>query len=740
MITIRPSIFCFIGKVAQDLHGAVPLAIRKRLGVVPDVFAFVSVPGDAARADGQGAIELKIGARRPKLPAFEGSLQNRLWQTIAFASAATGNIRVRTDALRRPAESDQGFQLVRGGPDIYLVECLSDALGWELAFAMAEKAHARNEAPPSAGRARGVFPLFHLPSADEDLEREQALEGLKKLELLVQRGVIFPSIVLDRVNRNGYPLERWEDLVEILAAFLALASASEASGDIWRLFPQVADLHGLHGAPGHCSMGHARFRINREALGDELGRLHLRDLKRALQRTLAAAPREPGPEACRAFLDGLVAARRSRSGDGSREVEAEVVRWVEGLEPRPGATPATGSTPATGAAPGTGAAPATAGGGPPEPAPVLLGAVPLGIWAQALERVQRAIFERMGDVAQRLENVRQELEALVLESPFRESWIARISVFLPGYLAYLAAVPAGALAGALGLFYFYDVSLKGFFLGGLAGGLAGACAGWALGRRWRKHTFTLGELPESGFTQGFPVPRALERTTQRRRAGRGSGGVSIQLWGELRSQVEPGERDRLEAARARLTQALAEARAEEAELVFLDRAVNALREHVESWRVRLGEAEIWEPGRGFAGDVFPSDGPRKLYDALGGREAAEAAVPGILSRARPSSDAPPLMDLAEEVSAAWAKERAQELGLDRLLQILDDRPEDLLERLSEASAPLWPRPGDGDEILRCFGDDFARFAKEGDLRHSLKDETIFLRVLGGVRSGELARA
>ena len=51
-----------------------------------------------------------------------------------------------------------------------------------------------------------------------------------------------------------------------------------------------------------------------------------------------------------------------------------------------------------------------------------------------------------------------------------------------------------------------------------------------------------------------------------------------------------------------------------------------------------------------------------------------------------------------------------------------------------------PRPGDGDELLRCFGADFARFAKGSDVLHSLKDETIFVRVLGGIRSGEFARA
>src|SRR4030095_16121129 len=84
------------------------------------------------------AVDLKIGTRRPKEPLGEGGLQSRLWNAIAFAAAAIGNIRLRTDALRPPAEDPRGFQVTRGGPDIYLVQCLSDPLGWEVAFAAAE--------------------------------------------------------------------------------------------------------------------------------------------------------------------------------------------------------------------------------------------------------------------------------------------------------------------------------------------------------------------------------------------------------------------------------------------------------------------------------------------------------------------------------------------------------------------------------------------------------------------------
>jgi hypothetical protein len=707
MITVRPSIFCFLGKVATELYGSVPHAIRKRLGVVPDVFAFIAAGADDAAAAIE-VVDLKLGTRRPRLPELAGGLQNRLWQAVTYASAAIGNIRVRTDALRRPPEAESGFQLVRGGPDIYIVSCLSDPLGWELPFALAEKIHARNETPPSAGRARGIFPLFHLPSLDEDAEREQALEGLRRLEVLVQRGVLFPSIVLDRTNRNGYPLERWEDLTELLADFIALSSSSEVAGDVWRTFPQVADLHGLTRGPGLCSIGLSRFRFSRDELGEELARYHRRDLQRALARTLGAEPQEPGLDACRDMLGALVAKHLSRSEDGARRVAGEIVGWVERLE---GKEAASGPVP-----------------------------IALGVWAKALDRLQAALFERLGEAAQRIENARQELEATVLESPLRESWIARVSVFLPAYLAYLATVPSLALVGALMSFYFRQIDLQSFFSGAVVGGLIGALVGWSLQRRWRKQTFTLGELPESALTQGFPAPRVLESHARKRRRSRPGPGVTIQLWGELRSQVEPEERGQLEQRKASLAARLAEARTEETELVFLDRSLSQFRERVEAWRASLGEAPFREPGRGFSGDVFPADGPRKLYEAFGGRAAAEACVPAVLSRVRPTADSPLVDDLAEEASSAWGREQAADLELDRLLEILDDQPENLLERLSEASAPLWPRPGDQDELLRCFGAELAAQAREGDHVCSLKDETIFLRVLGNVRSGELARA
>ncbi|HVR74832.1 MAG TPA: hypothetical protein VMT52_10890 [Planctomycetota bacterium] len=705
MITIRPSVFCFLGKVAPELYGTVPAAIRRRLGVVPDVFAFISVVEDS--------IDLKLGTKRPRLPPVEGNLQNRLWHALTFASAAIGNIRVRTDALRRPADTPRGFQIVRGGPDIYLVQCLSEPMGWELVFAVAEKIHDRNELPPSAGRGRGVFPLFHLPSADEDLEREQALEGLRRLEKLVRRGVLFPSIVLDRVNRNGYPLERWEDLTELLSDFLALGTASEAAPDIWRTFPQVADLHGLApgaagaipagtgAVPGLSSIGLARFRFSREALGAELGRMHLRDLKRALARTFTNVHPHPGDGDCREFLDVLLERKASSDNDGMKAIERAIVEWVRAFDPEH---------------------------------PPLLGA-----WAHAVDRLQGALFERMGESSQRIENVRQDIESLALESPLRDNWIARISVRLPPVLLYTpAALGGGLICAFLGL-VFHPNAMAGFILGAAVGAVLGLAAGWALRKTRSRETFTLGEFPESAFTTGFPIPRTLEIYSRQRRKQRGGRGLSIQLWGELRSQVEPDERDRLDRLKKRLGDDLAAARAEEAELIFLDRSINSLRERMEAWRERLTEVETHETGRGFSGDIFPADGPRKVYEHLQGREAAEGSLETLLARMEPSAGAPVPMDILEEAATAWGRERALAFELKDVLEVLDDRPEDLLDRLSEASAPLWPRPGDRDELLRCFGEDFARFAKDSDLRHSLTDETIFIRVLGGIRSGELAR-
>jgi hypothetical protein len=698
LITLRPSIFCFLGKLAPDLYGNVPMSVRRRLGVVPDVFAFISVHEDA--------VDMKIGTRRPKLSLGEGTLQNRFWNALTFAAASIGNIRIRTDALRRPAETDQGFQVVRGGPDVYLVECLSDPLGWEILFAIAEKIHDRNQSPPGAGRARGIFPLFHVASSDEDLEREQAIEGLRRLEALVQRGVLFPSIVLDRVNRNGYPLERWEDLTEMLADFLSLSSASEAAPEIWRIFPQLADLHsavdGNGGAAGLSALGLGRFRFNRELIGEHLGRLHLRDLKRALHRTLAAEPAALSDEAVSEFLSGLVSRRLSAREDGSREVEAEIIAWVRQRETAPGP--------------------------------------PLGVWTHVLDRLQHVLFERLGEVAQRIENARQDNEVIQLESPLRDTWIARLSVAFPTHFFYLPFTLGGAIAGSLlGLIVHGSRPLGGYFVGAVLGGLAGLGAAYATRKSLTRETFTLGEFPESTFTQGFPVPRTLERLTRRKGRGVLHPGLSVQLWGELRSQVEPNVKERIDSLKKQYTEDLGAARQLESELIFLDRSINLLRERVEAWRARLAEVEVWEPGRGFSGDIFPADGPRKIYEWLRGRDAAEAAAAAFLPRITAALDAPALLDMADEASASWGRDQSKDLQFDKVLEILEDRPEDLLERLSEASAPLWPRPGDRDELLRCFGDDFARFAKGADVRHSQKDETIFIRVLGGIRSAELAR-
>lgn len=701
MITIRPSIFCFLGRVAPDLQVAVPAAVRKRLGVVPEVFAFLSVT--------QETIDLKLGARRPKLPPFEGSVQNRLWQTLTFASAAIGNIRIRTDALRRPAESDQPYQVARGGPDIHIVECLSDELGWDLAFSLAEKIHARNETPPSTGRARGIFPLFHLPSIDEDLEREQALAGLKRLEGLVRRGVLFPSIVLDRVNRSGYPMERWEDLTELLADFLSLGAASEAAADIWRTFPQVADLCSSgssgEGSFGISSIGLSRFRFNKDTIAGELARLYQKDLKRALGRTYDREPAHPDREDSRSFLDDLVDERSSEQPEGERFIQQRICSWIKEHGEKE-----------------------------------MAGALQLGVWAVALDRLQLSLFERLGEAAQRIENIRQENEALQLETPLRDTWIARVSVLLPVYTAFLGPVLGGALLGSfLGFIFSGSIRLAGYFSGAAVGAIVGLLLGWLIRLRWSRETFTLGEFPQSSFTAGFPVPRSLEQFHRKQKQRNISSGLSIQLWGELRNQVEPQEKERLDSLQSRLAADLDAARREERELVFLDRCVNGLREAVEVWRTRLQEVEIWEPARGFSGDIFPAEGPRKIYEHFEGRLQAEKSVEAVLSRISPLAGEPSPPELSKELAEVWGKEKAEELSLDKVLEILEDEPKDLLERMSEASAPLWPRPGDVDELLRCFGTDFAQFAKENDLRHTLKDETVFLRVLGGVRSAEVER-
>jgi hypothetical protein len=700
LIAIRPSIFCFIGKLATDLQSSVPMAIRKRLGSVPDVFSFISVTQDA--------VDLKIGARRPRITQAEGPLQSRVWQALTYAAATIGNIRVRTDALRRPPEAEDGFQVVRGGPDIYLVQCLSDAIGWEVLFAIAERIHSRSDTPAGTGRARGIFPLFHLPPADEESERDQALEGLRRLEGLVRRGVLFPSIVLDRINRNGYPLERWEDLTEILSDFLSLGSASEAGPDLWRIFPQVADLHASSDGddervPGLSALGLARFRFNRSLIGEHLSHLHLRDVKRTLSLSFAVEPSSPPEEECWALVNGLVERGFSATQDGAKAAEAEVIAWTQAREE--------GRHPS------------------------------LATWARVVDRLQLIIFEKLGETAQRIENVRQESETLALESPQKDAWLARISVLVPDRFYNYPWVLAGGLAGALFGILLQRTALAGFFMGGVLGAVGGyAVARFARRKDSSRETFTLGEFTESTFAEGFPVPRTLEPLSRSQRMAGMRSGLSIQLWGELRSQVDPLAKERIDSMKARLAQELAAGRKEEAELVFLDRMVNALRERIEIWRLRLGEVEVWEPGRGFAGDIFPSDGPRKIYDALKGREDAEKQAAAILPRITPALEASVIIEMADEGSTTWGREHSGDLQFEKVLQILDDRPEDLLERLSEASAPLWPRPGDRDELLRCFGDDFGKFARDSDVRHSLKDETVFIRVLGGIKSTELARA
>jgi hypothetical protein len=310
---------------------------------------------------------------------------------------------------------------------------------------------------------------------------------------------------------------------------------------------------------------------------------------------------------------------------------------------------------------------------------------------------------------------------------------------LPPRFAYLPVVLGSALAGAFFGVVYNQPPLAGYFGGAILGALLGAGAVYLNRRAGGKETFTLGEFPESTFPEGLPVPRTLERITKRKKRTGFRSTLSIQLWGELRSQVEPGAKERIDTLRGRLAEDLAAVRKLEGELIFLDRSINTLRERVEGWRAKLAEVDIWEVGRGFSGDIFPSDGPRKIYAWLGGRAHAEKIAAEILPKVTPWSEITTILELADEASAAWGKEQSKDLGFDKVLQILDDRPEDLLERLSEASAPLWPRPGDGDELLRCFGADFARFAKGSDVLHSLKDETIFIRVLGGIRSGEFSR-
>lgn len=700
MITIRPSVFCFLGKVAPDLHAMLPAAIRKRLGAVPDVFSFIAVTDDA--------VDLRLGTQRPSIPSVEGSLQSRLWDALAFSTSAIGNIRVRTDALQRPPEGRGSYQVVRGGPDIYIIQCLSDPMGWEMAFAIAEKIQRRSETPPSAGNARGIFPLFHMPSEDEEAERSQAVTGLHRLEKLVKKGILFPSIVVDRVNRNGYPLERWEDLTELLSDFLALSTASEAAADIWRVFPQVADLHASirdedgGGSAGLSSIGLSRFRFNKELLGEELGRIHHRNLNRALADTFSEEPASPDTEESRDFLGRMVSKGLSGRGEGLSIAREEIVEWARGD---------------------------STGGGRG-----------LGAWSCAFDRLQQAVFERMGEVSQNIENARQRGQALEMESPLRDTWIARLSVIRSPYSTYLSAGLAGALIGALLGMQVFRVPTAGFLVGAGGGAFLAVVLVSLLRRKLRREVFTLGEFPESTFTEEFSAPRTLERFSRKQRPGRRKTGVSIQLWGELRSQLEPGAKQRIDSMKEQVRTELEDSRREEAELVFLDRAIHGLRESVEAWRGRFSEPDLWESPRGFSGDVFPADGPRRIYEWLHGSAASEASLKALLGPLDPAAGTGAFLERVEEVARVWGRDKAQSLSLAQVLEILDDRPQDLIERLSEASAPLWPRPGDRDELVRCFGSDFTELAKPSDLHHSARDETIFIRVLGCVRSAELTRS
>ena len=275
-------------------------------------------------------------------------------------------------------------------------------------------------------------------------------------------------------------------------------------------------------------------------------------------------------------------------------------------------------------------------------------------------------------------------------------------------------------------------------VGGAIGAAIALALAYLLRNRLTREVFTLGEFPQSSLAEGISAPRTLERFSRMQRPGRRRKGVNLQLWGELRNQLEPAVKEKLDAARERIERDIDLARSEESELIFLDRSINVLREAVESWRTQLAEVEIWEPARGFSGDIFPSDGPRKVYEWCQGNEAAQAATTAILTAAAPSAGPASVTELVEENAARWGREIAGSLELRQVLDILDDRPEDLVERLSEASAPLWSRPGDRDELLRCFGEDFLWMAKPTDLRSSVKDETIFIRVLGMI-SSELAR-
>ena len=449
----------------------------------------------------------------------------------------------------------------------------------------------------------------------------------------------------------------------------------------------------------------------------QLGRLYLRDLKRCLRGTFAEEASVQGEEECRSFVDALVQegfvaeeGPHCEVAGSEKRVEAKVVEWIRQRVPERDMP----------------------GGSTPSPS--------LAFWAAALDCLQRAVFERLGDASQRIEDARQRAEALALESSLKETWIARVSLLFPPHFAYFPPAMAGALFGTLLGLIFHRIPLAGYFAGGILGGIVGLLVGYLVRRRWKKETFTLGEFPKSAFADGFSPARTLEHFSRQRKRRHGYSGVSLQLWGELQNQMDPGAQDRLDLLKTDLDRELCSSREAKAKLISLDRDLNTLRDCVEAWRARLSEVGSWEPGRWYSGDVFPADGPRKIYEWLEGQKEAEKCAADLLPQIAPSSDSMALFESLEALSSSWGKEKAQPLELTRVLAMLDDRPDSLLERMSEASAPLWPRPGDRDELIRCFGADFQWLSKPGDLYHSVKDETICLRILSGLKSAELMRS
>src|SRR5262249_54329908 len=116
----------------------------------------------------------------------------------------------------------------------------------------------------------------------------------------------------------------------------------------------------------------------------------------------------------------------------------------------------------------------------------------LAFWASALDFLQRAVFERLGDASQKIEGARQRSEALALESSLKETWIARVSLCFPPHFAYFPPVVACALLGTLPGLILHRLALAGYFVGGTLGGVVGLLIGYLVRRRWKKEIFTLG--------------------------------------------------------------------------------------------------------------------------------------------------------------------------------------------------------------------------------------------------------